>query len=197
MPPLDVEWIWTCHMLCPQRYNSDFVKMWKDPDEGNETVDDAILWGKKRRKGIEITRVLWMDRFKGDPYDAEHFLASVPMTGSGQASTQFRISDSSQILPEMVRIANHFRSGFITYYQVALPHYGNINSVTCAVERFAKFPCAQPIRTQHAASADIRYRNSVARTHVASSELPFVYPYVVKSQLKSRYSLYQGVYTPQ
>ena len=71
VPPLDVEWVWFCHMLCPTKYVEDSAAMWRAvrPDQVNHIVDHKMLSGRSREHGKAKAHHFWIGMFPGEPFD--------------------------------------------------------------------------------------------------------------------------------
>jgi Glycine-rich domain-containing protein-like len=77
-PPIDVEWIWHCHMLSPYAYESDSKRMTattgcrsNDPISGGIVVDHRVMSSVERLAARNRTRPVWQAAYPGEPYDLE------------------------------------------------------------------------------------------------------------------------------
>ena len=127
-------------MLSPQNYSSDSRQMWKAVGgDGHEVLDHVILSERKRSRGVQLTRQLWTKRFKNEPYDAEELLGGISIVSDGANGKSFRATQSSlssYISFDVIHAASEQAAFF---YQISMSHYRDINFVSGAVERYAKF----------------------------------------------------------
>jgi Glycine-rich domain-containing protein-like len=95
-PPLDVHWIWHCHMLSPYSYMSDSVRLTtvdvpRNLDRGHNVhvtglvVDHRVRGSDELRAARDRTRTLWNAAFPNEPFDTSE-LQQQPHP-QGQAST--------------------------------------------------------------------------------------------------------------
>lgn len=71
LPPLDVEWVWFCHMLCPVQYVEDSAAMWAavKPGDENYVVDHKMLNERQRVQGSAKAKQRWAEMFPAEPFD--------------------------------------------------------------------------------------------------------------------------------
>src|SRR3569832_2001842 len=67
IPPLDVHWIWHCHMLSPTHYRTDCEAI------VGVVVDHKLLSSEEIQERYEASVKVWMDNCQAEPYD---FVAS-------------------------------------------------------------------------------------------------------------------------
>ena len=73
VPPLDVEWVWHCHMLAPFAYERDLVLVLRkhgfdvvNPDGSAPklpALDHRLLDAKERLSGKARAKVLWAEKY--------------------------------------------------------------------------------------------------------------------------------------
>ncbi|CAE7523504.1 GRDP2, partial [Symbiodinium microadriaticum] len=85
VPPLDVEWVWHCHMLCPKAYREDAMNI----TGLSEPPDHALMprTGKEFTSAESLTSKLW-EKAGGGNYDIRTTLQNAPLQASyeGNAS---------------------------------------------------------------------------------------------------------------
>lgn len=71
VPPLDVEWVWICHMLAPHIYAIDSAAIWEAnvSSERGYVVDHAVLDARARQLGLARAKTLWKASFPNEPFD--------------------------------------------------------------------------------------------------------------------------------
>jgi len=118
-PPLDVEWIWHCHMLNPQQYFKDSMNLFgKILDHTNLTMKEIIA-------GQERIKPYWESRFQ----IAFDFLDSNSVDDNYANFT-------SQIEYDLYEAS---KRQLEFYYQVSLPHFKSDTYLDLAIERYKKF----------------------------------------------------------
>ena len=122
VPPLDIHWIWHCHMLAPYYYEKDTLRC-------VGTVPDHKLFNKETyRQGLQITEAVWNEEYRNEPFHIDLH----GRQGIGQPSEGFE-SKCNYNLREAVGRQRMF------YYQVSLPHYRDDKFLTEAVKRYMMF----------------------------------------------------------
>eukprot|EP00913_Durusdinium_trenchii_P035599 g33315.t1 len=121
VPPLDVEWIWHCHMLSPVAYQEDARKV-------TGVVPDHRLMprsGEAWQKAQQLARHLWQQQ-TSEPFDVAA-LATAPLE-------QKPLMYPTKLSHDLVAAAKRQMS---FHYQVAvMPHYRDIQFLELAVERY-------------------------------------------------------------
>eukprot|EP00898_Chlorokybus_atmophyticus_P007520 jgi/Chlat1/776/Chrsp104S01305 len=64
-PPVDVQWVWQCHMLSPTIYVSDMQHAF------NRVLDHALLEGGERLHAQQRGRAAWENRYPGVPFEQQ------------------------------------------------------------------------------------------------------------------------------
>ncbi|CAE7251142.1 GRDP1 [Symbiodinium sp. CCMP2592] len=125
IPPLDVEWVWHCHMLSPTAYKEDVLRI-----TNNEGVPNHCLrsrhsndWFVARSRSMQ----LWVEH-TSEPFDIVPVLAKAPMKED--------LNEPLNCLSQYDLIgACERQSAF--YYQVAvMPHYRDRYFLQLAAERY-------------------------------------------------------------
>lgn len=120
-PPLDVHWIWHCHMLAPYVYEKDCMKLI------GKIVDHQVMSHYDIDLAQKRTRQIWEERYPKEPFD---WTVQAP---EGLARTESYSSKSSYNLERAVDRQSKF------YYQVSLPHYRTSRFLSNAIGRYRKF----------------------------------------------------------
>lgn len=124
--PLDIEWIWHCHMLSPICYEKDCKNL------VGKTVNHVIVKDKERQKHLETSKKLWESKYPDTPFE-------------------INIDQNEDESPEEERDSVEMWESKLTYdvvsaairqsafnYQVSLPHYHDKNFLRQAVKRYKK-----------------------------------------------------------
>ncbi|XP_025085903.1 uncharacterized protein LOC112559134 [Pomacea canaliculata] len=115
--PLDVEWIWHCHMLCPLRYQQDCMKL------VGTLVDHKLYSTAELRVHQGVAQFLWEQMYPGVPFDP------LPMM---TVPKDFQ----SKLSYDVVSAASRQKS-FL--YHVSLPHFTDLKFLEAAENRYRKF----------------------------------------------------------
>lgn len=151
VPPLDVHWVWLCHMLCPARYATDAPAMAAAAAamgvnmSGNGTlsnIDHCLLSPADYRRGVRLTQRLWAQHDDTDPYDLTDSLSLTAfVVTKGKQFTPTLSSRRAKCVSNIsydVIAASSRQMAF--HYQVAiLPHYRHDSYIEVAVGRYNKF----------------------------------------------------------
>ena len=117
--PLDIEWVWHCHMLSPRAYERDC----------QEIVQTVVNHTLKSRTDYETaltkSRQLWMQRY---PSEEEPFSIDY-------CEEKGRVYES-KITYNIIEAVSRQKS---FYYQVSLPHYRDTKFLQTSLERYKKF----------------------------------------------------------
>ena len=117
--PVDIEWIWHCHLLNPAAYEKDCYQV------VGKVVDHRLLDRERRKQSLQESRVLWRHEYPSVPFDAD-----------GPISPWFD-SDFTSKLNYNLRAAVMRQQVF--FYQVSLPHYKDDKFLGQAILRYKKF----------------------------------------------------------
>ena len=124
VPPLDVEWVWYCHMLNPTAYNEDMSRI-----AGRDEVPDHVMQAldsSEWMEGRKRAQQLWAKKFS-EPFSLELQLAQAPQVDESRAGSQRSSYDFVSAAARQIDF----------YYQVAvLPHYQDQYFLELAVERY-------------------------------------------------------------
>lgn len=126
VPPLDVHWIWHCHMLSPRQYDNDCTAL-----VGKRVKHEVIQINSPTYKQLaQAAEQLWVDKFGlAEPYNVLSQYTS-PFVPENALTHQSRCK--YDLLQAALR-----QSSF--YYNVSLPHYKDAVFLTNAFERYKKF----------------------------------------------------------
>lgn len=119
-PPIDVAWIWHCHLLCPTKYCHDMEKIYgKIPDYESISRDNRI------QKQF-LTEGVW----EQNTNTSYNFLSMDSVNNN--EFTQFTSQISYNLLNASARQADF-------YYNVSTPHFRNERFLKLAHDRYQKF----------------------------------------------------------
>ena len=117
-PPLDVHWVWHCHMLSPLMYSKDCMKIIGkviDHTVGLHCDEDAIQRGRQ----------LWTDKYPGEHYSIlqEEMVISYEVYSS---VCEYKLYEAAGRQADFC-------------YQVALPHYLDSSILESAFIRYCQY----------------------------------------------------------
>ena len=121
-PPMDVAWLWHCHMLSPTEYKKDCEIIC------GRLIDHVYMSKEERVSKQTCTKLLWEEK-RGIEFDYRQFRISVESTANMRDFV-------SQLRYDIVAASNRQKSFF---YQVSLPHFQNIEYLKMAHDRYKKF----------------------------------------------------------
>jgi hypothetical protein len=121
--PLDIEWIWHCHMLSPVCYEKDCK------DLIGKTANHVILKDKDRQKHLDISRKLWEAKYPNEPFEVN--IDQTEEDSSNGEGEHWESKLSYDVIPAALRQS-------VFNYQVSLPHYYDKNFLRQAVKRYKK-----------------------------------------------------------
>ena len=116
-PPLDVAWVWHCHMLSPTSYINDSKNV------NGFIIDTTCLSEEKRKAKQNKTMGIWEKSFN----------ASFDYSDSNPSEFKFF---KSRINYNLYEASNRQKS---FYYQVSLDHFKNRKFLAIGLERYKKF----------------------------------------------------------
>ena len=119
-PPLDVAWVWHCHMLCPTDYIEDCKSIC------DTVIDHACLSREERKLKQEKTISLWEKTFNIS-YD---YLDDNPIGDKSKYK-----SFASRIKYNLYEASDRQKS---FYYQVSLDHFRNKDYLAIGLDRYKK-----------------------------------------------------------
>lgn len=134
VPPLDVEWVWFVHMLCPTKYLVDSAAMWQavQPKDTHYIIDHELLSPTDRVDGIAKAKEAWGKHCTQEPYDVLEAVGSSPLRDDCDIQASL---PASRITFDIVAAAER-QMAF--YYQVAvMPQYQADEWLKYAVHRYA------------------------------------------------------------
>lgn len=141
IPPIDVHWVWFCHMLCPHRYVTDSPLMcsaagFHPHHNQSQLLDHALFSRADYRRGVRCTQRIWAlyTQNQTEPYDLHDYLQQAPLVQRASSSSPSKQSNISYNV-----IAAASRQMAFHYQAAILPHYRHISFMQVAVARYSKF----------------------------------------------------------
>ena len=122
--PLDIHWIWHCHMLAPYYYEKDCMRLLS-----GVVVDHKLMSERVRRAALERAKVLWEEKYKQEPFDVN--IDAEPGVCNG-----FHEPYKSQCGYDLEAAVGRQKMFF---YQVSLPHYRDIQFLKTSISRYKKY----------------------------------------------------------
>ncbi|CAM9093288.1 unnamed protein product, partial [Ascophyllum nodosum] len=140
VPPLDVEWVWICHMLAPHIYAVDSAAVWKAlvPSEEGCVIDHAVLDASQRQQGLLRAETLWVSNFPEEPFNMLEEIDTAPLVAdTAAAAPEGAARSESRITYDIIAAAER-QMAF--HYQVAVtPHYRHNGFLETAAARYKMF----------------------------------------------------------
>ena len=122
VPPLDVYWVWHCHMLAPIEYDKDCNRL------VGTVIDHRFLTESQYESKLQYTQTIWENKYPDEPFemdlDKDDF--------DNPAGSDYRPKSRYNVLAAAARQQEF-------YYQVSLPHYKDRNFLQAALKRYQKF----------------------------------------------------------
>ena len=123
IPPLDIEFVWHCHMLNPAEYYSDCMKLF------GKLINHNNLNNKLKRDQLrKLTLIEWNKTFTNISFDYLDSTNSIDKNEYTYFKTQIKY-DLKAACSRQIQF----------YYQVSLPHYKNKKFLKLALESYKKF----------------------------------------------------------
>ena len=121
--PMDIEWVWHCHMLSPLTYEKDCLAT------VGVTVNHKLMSEKERERSLETSKQVWTTKYPNEPFDLDKnkCFTSGSVVATGERTTQ--------ISYDIVAAAKRQK---VFNYQVSLPHYADRLYLKKATERYQK-----------------------------------------------------------
>lgn len=116
--PLDIEWVWHCHMLAPLSYSEDCDRI------VGKLVNHALYSEQARQIKLQKSRELWTKAYPNEPFE-------IP-PNSDEPCPEYK----SQLSYDIVAAAARQR---VFLYQVSLPHYTDYRFLKQAIVRYKKY----------------------------------------------------------
>ncbi|ELT88483.1 hypothetical protein CAPTEDRAFT_202493 [Capitella teleta] len=119
--PLDIHWVWHCHMLAPYFYEKDCLKL------AGKIIDHSLLAPDEHeyKKALKHTESLWSQHANGEPFN-------VLSTDCPPRCMEYTSKCSYQLQDAIDRQR-------MFYYQVSLPHYRDSVFLKKALSRYKKY----------------------------------------------------------
>lgn len=119
--PLDVEWVWHCHMLSPRNYASDCQNI------VNLVVDHTLKSARDFRASQDKARSIWSQIYPTEPFEPKY-----------NEPFDYSVLDTFDSTIPYDIIAAASRQG-VFYYQVSLPHFKDDKFLKNALKRYKQF----------------------------------------------------------
>ena len=119
--PLDIEWIWHCHMLSPLLYQKDCHVL------VGCIIDHKLMTHSERSKSLEKAHKYWQEMYPNDPWQIDLHGENV---NPKYTSTQRKI---------YYDVAAAVSRQKVFFYQVSLPHYEDHHFLQSGVIRYKKY----------------------------------------------------------
>jgi hypothetical protein len=121
-PPLDIEWIWHCHMLYHNEYKQDCLDMY------GRILDHEVISNQERYNRENETYLIWSKLNLGVSFNYLDQMKSVDIIDYKDFNSNLRVN-----LKDIARRQLDF------YYQVSLPHFQSIEYLNLGLDRYEKF----------------------------------------------------------
>ena len=122
--PLDIEWVWHCHMLSPRAYSKDCVAI------VNTVVNHTLRSPKDYQRALTKSRELWERQWGSE----EPFTLEFGLPYDERAISTF----DTKITYNIIEAASRQKA---FYYQVSLPHHRDPKYLEVGLLRYKKFLC--------------------------------------------------------
>ena len=119
--PLDIEWIWHCHMLSPRTYSRDCHTIVGD------LINHTIRGPNEYKSKLQKTEKLWKQKYPTVPFQVDLKVPSYP-----KELETFQSSLTYDVVSSALR-QNVF------FYQVSLPHYCDTKYLDLCLLRYKQF----------------------------------------------------------
>jgi hypothetical protein len=119
-PPLDVHWVWHCHMLSPYNYQDDCKRI------VGRVIDHAVRSPQDLIAAREKAAHIWESKYASEPFNLVVRLFSREEQLSYTRLSRYDLTAATK------RQAKFF-------YNVSLPHYKDNRFLAIATERYKKF----------------------------------------------------------
>jgi len=116
-PPIDVHWIWHCHMLAPYHYEQDCLRL------VGKVVDHAVRPITQLVEQRRTTADVWRQKYNHEPFD---------VAGTRPPAASYERLSSYDLAAAVGRQSKFF-------YNISLPHYRDETFLQQAAARYRKF----------------------------------------------------------
>ena len=117
-PPIDIAWVWHCHMLAPHRYAKDCQTL------VGKLIDHRVV---SIVSANEMTRKLWSESHPTEPFELSEDMKN------GRCPP----ISSTSLMSQDLLAAIHRQQDFV--YNIHLPHYRDETFLNSALERYKKY----------------------------------------------------------
>ena len=125
--PLDIEWVWHCHLLSPILYHADVMKIC------GTFVRHKVSDKHNYQQALVFSEKYWNRKYPEEPFQVD-LSASGGETESGLQPGELSMSLGLQY--DLEAAAERQK---VFYYQVSLPHYEDEKFLLGALKRYKKF----------------------------------------------------------
>ena len=119
-PPIDIAWVWHCHMLAPHKYAKDCHNLF------GKLIDHCVVTSVS---AYDMTRKLWSQFYHTDPFE----LSEEIKNGKCPPISSDSLCNISHDLLAAIRRQQDF------VYNIHLPHYRDKKFLNSALERYKKY----------------------------------------------------------
>ncbi|KAL3852861.1 hypothetical protein ACJMK2_016470 [Sinanodonta woodiana] len=118
--PLDISWVWHCHMLCPKSYVKDCMSI------VGVVIDHKFVDNEQR--ALERSKYLWLKKYQDtrEPFEID----------MNDCCSVERTDEISRISYDIEKAASRQA---LFYYSVSLPHYRDRKFLMNSLLRYKKF----------------------------------------------------------
>lgn len=124
--PLDIEWIWHCHLLAPKAYIADCERLF------GRIIDHKIFRMDEREIRLLKSQELWEKKYPNEP-----FIVDLPDAECYGPDIDQSICTHTSRLGYNIESATCRQGKF--FHNVRLPHYRDKKYIRLAFERYQKF----------------------------------------------------------
>jgi hypothetical protein len=135
IPPLDIHWVWTVHLLAPYFYEKDCKRI------VNKVIDHKLLGEKDTKQALDRAQRMWQEKYPQEPFQVNLTAPTGQpvINGISNGHTKDKNShDNSESKIHYDLRSAIFRQKLF-YYQVSLPHYQDRGFLKAALVRYKKY----------------------------------------------------------
>ena len=126
--PIDIEWVWHCHMLSPVLYHTDTFNIC------GKFISHKVSDEHNYRQALAYAEKYWKRK-----YPDEKFIVELEDLDSEAVIQGSQPSDLSRSLGLQYDLEAAAERQKVFYYQVSLPHYRDEKFLLMALKRYKKF----------------------------------------------------------
>lgn len=124
--PLDIEWVWHCHMLSPRDYHEDCIYNF------NKLINHKLMSSAERKRILPIAEKYWNKKYPHQPFE-------ICFPSGKVLSCSYRLPRGAHEEYELsydLEASIQRQRSFC--YQVSLPHYRDKTFLQSALKRYQK-----------------------------------------------------------